>query len=114
MQHLSYAAVLAACILGTLPLEFALRARIYRRWQRAVAAILPVATVFLVWDYLAVRAGWWSFDDGYLVGAFVGGLPIEEWFFFLVIPVCALLTFEAVRHLRPHWARARARTGAGR
>jgi lycopene cyclase domain-containing protein len=104
VQQLSYLLVLAACVLGTLPLEFALSARVYRRWQRALLAVLPVAAVFVVWDYLAVGAGWWFFDSHYLVGLFAGRLPIEELLFFLVVPICGILTFEAVRHLRPDWA----------
>jgi lycopene cyclase domain-containing protein len=104
MQQLSYLAVLAACLLGTLPLELLLQARVYRRWQRAVLAILPVAAVFLAWDYLATYAGWWWFDERYLIGLFAGPIPLEELLFFLVIPVCGILTFEAVRRLRPDWA----------
>lgn len=102
--HLTYLAVLLACIIGTLPLEFALRARVYRRWRRAAAAILPVAAVFVGWDYLAAIAGWWTFDPDYLIGIWIGDLPLEELLFFLVIPVCGILTLEAVRHLKPHWA----------
>ena len=104
MQQLSYLAVLVVCVLGTLPLELLLHARVYRRWQRAALAILPVAAIFVLWDYLAARAGWWWFDDRYLIGLFAGPLPVEELLFFLVIPVCGILTFEAVRHIRPGWA----------
>ena len=67
-------------------------------------AILPVAAVFVLWDYLATAAGWWWFDDQYLTGVFLGPLPLEELMFFLVIPICGLLTFEAVRRLKPRWA----------
>ncbi len=104
VRELTYLAVLLACVLGTLPLEFLLQARVYRRWQRAVLAVLPVALIFILWDYFAARAGWWRFDRSYLTGVFAGPLPLEELLFFLVIPVCGLLTFEAVRHLRPQWA----------
>ena len=104
MRQVTYLLVLAACVVGTLPLEFVLGARVYRNWSRVWPAVLPVAAVFIVWDYLAVRAGWWHFDDRYLTGWFIGPLPIEELLFFLVIPVCGLLTFEAVRRLRPDWA----------
>jgi lycopene beta-cyclase len=102
--RLTYLLVLAACIVGTLPLEFVFGARVYRRWSMALLAVLPAALVFVVWDYLAVGAGWWRFDAGYLTGLFLGGLPIEELLFFLVIPVCGILTLEAVRRLRPEWA----------
>lgn len=117
LQNWTYLGVLAACIVGTLPLEFVLRARVYRRWQLAVLAILPVSVVFLTWDYLAAHAGWWWFNQDYITGVWIGGLPLEELLFFLVIPVCGLLTIEGVRHVRPDWGRAadaadRSRRGA--
>jgi len=104
VAHLTYLAVLIACIIGTLPLEFAFRARVYRRGTRAAVAVVPVAAVFIGWDYLAARAGWWSFDDARLIGVRIGGLPLEELLFFLVIPVCGILTIEGVRHFKPQWA----------
>ncbi len=101
---MTYLALLAGCVVATLPLEFVLGARVYRRWRRAALTILPVAGVFVVWDLLAIHAGWWSYDRAYLVGLdVVDGLPLEELLFFLVVPICALLTFEAVRRLRPGW-----------
>jgi lycopene cyclase domain-containing protein len=109
MAHLTYLAVLLACLIGTLPLEFAFRARVYRRFRRAATAILPVAALFLAWDFLAAAAGWWFFDPAYLVGVWVGGLPLEELLFFLVIPICGILTLEGVRHFKPRWAEPAAR-----
>jgi lycopene beta-cyclase len=102
VRHLTYLGLLAACLIGTLPLELVLGARVYRRWRRAVLAVLPVAAVFVLWDGLAVHAHWWTFDRRYLVGVWLG-LPLEELLFFLVIPVCALLTLEGVRRVRPDW-----------
>lgn len=102
-------------MLATLPLEVVFGARVYRRWPRAALTILPVAGVFVVWDLLAIHAGWWSYDRAYLVGLdLVAALPIEELLFFLVVPICALLTFEAVRRLRPGWAVLPGRKGPPR
>lgn len=105
MQGLTYLLVLGGCLLATLPLEIFLKAGVYRRWPRMLMAVLPVSAGFLIWDYLAVHAGWWWFDENYLTGLFVGSLPIEEILFFLVVPVCGLLTYEGVRFFRPDWAR---------
>jgi lycopene cyclase domain-containing protein len=95
----TYALVLAACLLGTLPLELRLGVRVYRRWRVLLPTLLPVLAVFLTWDVLATRAGQWSFDRDQ-VSAFVGSLPVEEVAFFLVIPTCAVLALEAVRRVR--------------
>jgi lycopene cyclase domain-containing protein len=103
VQHLTYLAVLAGCLAGTAPLEFLLRTGVYRRWRRLVAALFPAAMLGVGWDLYAVNRGHWSFDRHYLLGVCVGGLPIEELLFFLVIPTCAVLTLEAVRLRRPSW-----------
>ncbi|MGI8761169.1 MAG: lycopene cyclase domain-containing protein [Jatrophihabitantaceae bacterium] len=104
MRHLSYLAILAACLLGTLPLELLLGTRVYARWRRLLATLLPVVVIFGGWDLLAIHRHTWSYDGAYLVGVRLPGqLPVEELLFFLVVPTCAILTLEAVRACRPGW-----------
>jgi lycopene cyclase domain-containing protein len=95
-----YLGLLTACLVVTLPLEMLLGARVYRRPRRLVLTLLPVVVVFCAWDILAIRAGHWMYDPRQTVGVLLPGrLPLEELLFFLVVPLCALLTFEAVRRL---------------
>lgn len=104
-MHFTYVGILAACLLGTLPLEFLLHARVYARWPRLLMTLAPVVVAFGAWDVAEIHAGAWSYDSRYLVGVHLPGrLPLEELLFFIVIPVCALLTFEAVQAVRPDWA----------
>lgn len=98
MRHLTYLAVLAGCLAGALWLEPALRVGVLRRWRRLLLTLAPVVAVFVVWDMLAIAAGHWSFDPAQTTGVvFPGGLPLDELLFFVVVPVCAVLGFEAVR-----------------
>jgi lycopene cyclase domain-containing protein len=104
--HLLYTSLLVGCLVITVPLELLLGARVYRRPRALAVAVLPVAAGFVVWDALATRDGWWSFDARWVLDVLRPlGLPIEEWAFFLVVPTCAVLTLEAVRTLRPSWFR---------
>lgn len=98
-----YLLVLLGCLVGTLPLEIVLRTRVYARWRRTLLTLAPVLLVFVTWDVLAIRAGHWSYDPRQVVGVFFGNLPLEELLFFLVVPVCSILSFEAVRRVRG-WA----------
>lgn len=101
MRHLAYLAVLAFCLLGTLPLELWLGVRVYRRPRRLLLTLLPVVAVFMVWDLYAVAAAHWTFDPAQTTGVLLpGDLPLEELLFFVVVPVCAVLAFEAVRRVR--------------
>lgn len=101
MRHLGYLAMLAFCLVGTLPLELFLHVGVYRRWRRLVLTLLPVLAVFVAWDLYAISRDQWAFDRGQLVGVVLrGGLPVEELAFFVVVPIAAVLTLEAVRVVR--------------
>ncbi|QUR66378.1 lycopene cyclase domain-containing protein [Mycobacterium spongiae] len=91
-----YLLVLAACLAITAPLEL-FGSGVYRHPRRLARAVLPVAVVFLIWDMVAVAGKVWTFDASYISGLRIPfGVPIEEVVFFLVIPVCGLLTYNAV------------------
>ncbi|AZI59160.1 hypothetical protein EH165_14440 [Nakamurella antarctica] len=54
------------------------------------------------------KARWWWFDKDDVPGIFIGSLPLEEWLFFVVIAMCAIISLEAVANLKPQWAQPRA------
>jgi lycopene cyclase domain-containing protein len=98
VRHLTYLLVLAGCLVGAGWLEPVMRVGVLRQARRLALTLLPVAAVYVTWDLLAIHAGHWHFDRGQLVGVFLpGGLPLEEVLFFLVVPLCAVLGYEAVR-----------------
>ncbi|MET0740011.1 MAG: lycopene cyclase domain-containing protein [Candidatus Nanopelagicales bacterium] len=101
MSHFAYIGVLACCLLGTVWLEVVLRTRVYRRWRRLLLTLLPVVAVFVAWDVYAIAAHHWSFSSDQVTGIRLpGDLPLDELLFFVVIPICAVLAFEAVRAVR--------------
>jgi lycopene cyclase domain-containing protein len=101
MRHLTYLAVLAFVVVGTLPLELFLRTRVYARPRRLLLTLLPVVPLFFLLDAWAVAVGFWDFDVTQTVGVVLpGDLPLEELLFFLVVPVASVLTLEAVRSVR--------------
>lgn len=101
MRHLTYLALLAGCLLGTAPLEIWLRTRVYARPRRWLLSLLPVFVVFTGWDLYAIARGHWSYDRAQTSGiVLLGRIPLEEVLFFLVVPTCAILAFEAVRAVK--------------
>lgn len=105
MDHWHYLLVLLICLAVTAPLEF-FGAGVYRRPRLLLGALWPAAMLFLVWDLVAIAAGVWSFNDRYILGVFVpGAMPLEELLFFVVVPLCGLLTFVAVETLLGMWPR---------
>ena len=95
MDSWQYLLVLGSCVAVTLPLEM-IGARVYRRPKELIVTLAPVVAVFAGWDLIAVHTGQWWFSARYILGLRPASLPLEEWLFFLVVPVCALLTFEVL------------------
>lgn len=96
MNQMQYLVLMAACVAITLPLEILLGARVYRRPRRLAVALLPMLVVFVSWDVAGILRGHWTYNPRFVTGLGIGVLPLEELVFFLVIPLCGLLTYEAV------------------
>jgi lycopene cyclase domain-containing protein len=112
LDRFQYLLLMGACLAITLPLELVLGARVWRQPRRLVRALWIPVVIFVAWDLLAIARGHWDYNPAYVTGwRLPGNLPIEELVFFLVIPICSLLTYEAVgRVLRrevqmPPWRR---------
>ena len=100
MGHLTYLGLLAGCLVVTAPLELVLRVRVYARWKRFLLAVLPEFVLFVAWVLYAIGQGHWDYDGDQILGVRLpGGIPVEEVLFFLVVPLCAVLAFEAVRRV---------------
>ena len=98
---------MAGCVVVTLPLELVIGARVYRRPRRLAFAVLPVLVVFAIWDVVGITRRHWTYSDRFTTGWLLPfDVPVEEVAFFVVIPICALLTYETVgRMLARPWRR---------
>ena len=92
--------MLAFVLLGSLPLHRYYQMETLRQPKRLFRAIVPVAAVFIAWDVVATSAGHWNFVPTQTFAARLWGLPLEEYAFFVVIPLAGILTFEAVTAVR--------------
>jgi lycopene cyclase domain-containing protein len=98
LDRYQYLLLLGACLLVTLPLEIVFRARVYRRPRRLLAALAVPVVLFSIWDVVAIARGHWDYAPQYVTGWTVPpNLPVEELAFFVVIPICSILTLEGVR-----------------
>jgi lycopene cyclase domain-containing protein len=98
MDRYQYLLLMGACVLVTLPLEVVFGARVWRRPRRLLVAMSLPVVLFSIWDVVAIRRDHWSYSARYTTGWVLPfSLPVEELVFFVVIPICGLLTLEAVR-----------------
>lgn len=95
MDKWQYLLLLGGCLVITLPLEF-FGEGVYRQPMRLLRALAPVVAVFLIWDAIAIAFKVWGYNPRYISGINVPFMPLEEFLFFVVIPICGLLTYNAV------------------
>jgi lycopene cyclase domain-containing protein len=97
LDQYQYLLLMAGCLVITLPLEFVVGARIYRRAAGLAFALIPVVIIFSIWDIVGILRDHWTYSAQFTTGVkLIFGMPIEELVFFIVVPVCGLLTYEAV------------------
>lgn len=97
MDQYQYLLLMGACLLVTLPLELVLGARVWHRPRLLVLTLLPVVVAYSLWDAVAIARGVWSYSEVFTTGVLLPlDLPVEELAFFVVVPICGLLTWEAV------------------
>ena len=104
MKHWSYMGMLIFTLCGSGWLEIFLKTGVLRRIKRAALSILPISALFLIWDAYAIAKGHWFFDREQMLG--LNGplnIPLEEYLFFLIVPMAAIMTIEGVRSVKKHW-----------
>jgi len=104
VKNFGYMAMILFTVAGSFWLEIFLKVAVLKQILRLVKAIAPVAFLFIAWDAYAIRSGHWSFDQSQILGLFGAFcIPLEEYLFFIFVPIAAIMTIEAVRKVKPEW-----------
>jgi lycopene cyclase domain-containing protein len=78
-----------------IPLLFSFYPKInfYKTWRAFIPAIALVAIIFVVWDKIFFDRGIWNFNQRYISGFYLLGLPVEEILFFICVPYSCVFTY---------------------
>lgn len=68
------------------------------KWKFLFPGLLLSGAFFIVWDIWFTSIGIWKFNPDYVLGLFIGGLPIEEWLFFIVVPFSCVFIYEVMNY----------------
>lgn len=77
-------------------LSFDKKVAFYKSWKHLFPAIGIMAAVFIGWDAIFTYFNIWSFNDAYLTGPRLLGLPIEEWMFFITVPYACVFIYACL------------------
>ncbi len=83
-------------IAAPLALSFDKRVAFFKQWEYLFPAMLLMDIVFIAKDVIFAASGIWGFNDRYLIGFRMLGLPIEEWLFFVVVPYAIVFIYACL------------------
>lgn len=78
--------------------SFEHRISFWKKWPGLFLGIGVMMLIFIPWDVVFTAEQIWGFNEEYLIGIEIAGLPIEEWLFFLLIPYACMFLYEVMRH----------------
>jgi lycopene cyclase domain-containing protein len=94
MIQLNYIILDFLIILFPLLFTFKWKFQYYKFFKPLAASILIVGISYIIWDILVTWRGDWWFEEEFLIGIEIFGLPIEEILFFIVVPFACLFIYE--------------------
>jgi lycopene cyclase domain-containing protein len=100
-NHYTYFLILGASLAGPLALSFDKKVAFYKKWKFVFPAMLLPAIIYIAWDSYFTAIGIWSFNEIYITGHKIFGLPIEEVLFFFIVPYCCVFIYACIRAYFP-------------
>lgn len=96
--HLTYLLLMVFTISYPLANSWERRIQFAKQWRFMWPGMLISALVFIGMDELFTRWGIWSFNPEYVLGIYLGHLPIEEVSFFFCVPFSCVFIYECIRY----------------
>lgn len=102
-KHYTYLLLNIATLFFPFVLSFDKKVGFYKKWPQLAWGIGITGAFFIVWDILKTYYGVWAFNPEYLIGVYIGNLPIEEWLFFLTVPYACVFIYECLKAYLPDY-----------
>lgn len=102
-KHYTYLLLNIATLCFPLVLSFDKKVAFYKKWPQLLWGIGITGAFFIAWDMLKTHYGVWAFNPEYLIGLYIGNLPIEEWLFFITVPYSCVFIYECLKAYLPDY-----------
>lgn len=102
-KHYTYLLLNIVTLFFPFVLSFDKKVAFYNKWPQLVWGIGITGAFFIVWDMLKTHYGVWAFNPEYLIGIYIGNLPLEEWLFFLTVPYACVFIYECLKAYLPDY-----------
>ena len=99
MTQFTYLLVNLGAVIVPFLFSFHPRLRFWNNIRSFLPANLIVSAIFILWDAVFTKLGIWGFNDRYVTGIYLIGLPLEEILFFICIPYACVFSFHCFQLL---------------
>ena len=96
MDKYLYLLILGFSFIVPVIYTFHKRLQFHKNFTSFLLGFLLMFFVFIPWDIWFTDVGVWGFNERYLSGFSLFGLPIEEYMFFFIIPYVCIFTYHVV------------------
>ncbi len=92
----TYLLINVLTIFFPLILSFDKKVGFYKKWKYILPGLLITSVLYLAWDSVFTFKNVWSFNDDYILGVKLFGLPLEEMLFFVTVPFACIFIYECL------------------
>lgn len=82
-------------------LSFDKKVHFHTYWRYFFPAMIITLAIFIIWDVIFTSHGVWGFNERYLTGVDLFGLPLEEYLFFITVPYASVFTLYVMAEYFP-------------
>lgn len=94
IKNLTYLVLLLVYLIIPVVLSTQKKVRFVFRLRYLLPATIFAGAIFVMWDMRFTELGIWSFNPDYLTGIELIKVPVEEWLFFLILPLSSVYIYE--------------------
>ena len=96
-KYMGYITILIGVFSFSILMKLIYRPTLFDSTKQGAVILIFFFVVGVIWDSYAVYSRHWYFDDKNLLGIRVGLLPLEEYLFFIVLPVFIITLYQILR-----------------
>lgn len=96
LKLMSYFQILIIVYISFLIINTLLKIKTYPNAGRAILFSVIFLILGYVWDAYCVSHGDWTFSNSHILGIWIGGLPLEEYLFFVIVPYGCISVYKIV------------------
>ena len=88
--------ILMFLTVATVIIKFKFKDKLYHSNRERVIVALTILVTMIGWEYFSTQNNIWLYPGVGMLGVYVLGLPIELYYFYIILPYFVFLIFDLI------------------